>query len=444
MSVRQQRLFDDGDAAVTVARSGSFVDNMRLPIHRWFRYSAGFSADWAREAILAEAKDRPLHVLDPFAGSGTAIVEAERAGAEGLGIESHPFVARVARAKLAWRHDVSEFRKLGKSILAAARKKTGTADGYPPLIGKCFPPDTLERLDALRQAFLDHAEDSPAYELCWLALASILRICSPVGTAQWQYVLPKKSKAKSREPFAAFEERVDLLATDMRSRQFQDEGPPGKILPSDARTCEGIDDAWADLVITSPPYANNYDYADATRLEMMFFGEIQAWGDLQSVIRRHLVRSCTQHVGPYASDTAAILETPELSPIADELKPVCAELDRVKDEHGGKKQYHAMIAHYFYDLAQVWQALRRVTRSGARVCFVIGDSAPYGVYVPVDRWLGDLALAAGFESFRFEKLRDRNTKWKNRKHRVLLHEGRLWSGEASSRGPARSCSRRLQ
>ena len=117
---------------------------------------------------------------------------------------------------------------------------------------------------------------------------------------------------------------------------------------------------------------------------------------------------------------------PELAPIAEELKPVCTELDHVKDAHGGKKQYHAMIAHYFYDLAQVWKSLRRVTRSGGRVCFVIGDSAPYGVYVPVDRWLGELAVAAGFKSFRFEKLRDRNTKWKNRKHRVPLHEGRLW------------------
>lgn len=424
--MRQRGLFGDEDTGLAVARSGSFVDNMRLPIHRWFRYSAGFSAEWVGEAIRAERKDRPLHVLDPFAGSGTVVLAAESCGADGLGIEPHPFVARVAQTKLSWREDIAAFRKLGKAILTSARKKTGTAEGYPPLIGKCFPSETLERLDAIRQSVQDHAADSRVFDLCWLALASILRACSPVGTAQWQYILPNKSKARSREPFGAYEERIDLMAADMRSRQFQDEGEQGRVLPSDARTCAGIDDAWADLVITSPPYANNYDYADSTRLEMMFFGEIQAWGELQSVIRRHLVRSCTQHVGPYANNTAAILEEPELSPIAEELKPICAELDRVKDEHGGKKQYHAMIAHYFYDLAQVWKSLRRVTRSGARVCFVIGDSAPYGVYVPVDRWLGELAVAAGFESFRFEKLRDRNTKWKNRKHRVLLHEGRLW------------------
>lgn len=32
-------------------KCGSFIDNMKLPIHRWFRYSAGFSALWVEEAI---------------------------------------------------------------------------------------------------------------------------------------------------------------------------------------------------------------------------------------------------------------------------------------------------------------------------------------------------------------------------------------------------------
>ena len=85
-----------------------------------------------------------------------------------------------------------------------------------------------------------------------------------------------------------------------------------------------------------------------------------------------------------------------------------------------------MIACYFLDLAQVWLALRRVCKSPSDVCFVIGDSAPYGTYVPTIDWLGKLAVAAGFQSFAFTKTRDRNIKWKNRKHRVPLCEGQLW------------------
>ena len=51
---------------------------------------------------------------------------------------------------------------------------------------------------------------------------------------------------------------------------------------------------------------------------------------------------------------------------------------------------------------------------------------PYGIYVPVDKWIGKLAVSAGFSSFSFEKTRERNVKWKNRKHDVPLKEGLLW------------------
>ncbi len=101
-------------------------------------------------------------------------------------------------------------------------------------------------------------------------------------------------------------------------------------------------------------------------------------------------------------------------------------LSQVRETRGGRKCYHTMAAAYFKDLGLVFHGLRKLCRPGASVCFVIGDSAPYGVYLNVDKWLGELALSAGFSAWSFEKIRDRNTKWKNRKHRIPLKEGRLW------------------
>ena len=115
-----------------------------------------------------------------------------------------------------------------------------------------------------------------------------------------------------------------------------------------------------------------------------------------------------------------------LKPIAKEMWSTCSLLANERMSHGRKKNYHLMVAAYFNDLARVWRALRRVCQPGCHVCFVVGDSAPYGVYVHVHLWLGKLAVSADFESFRFEKTRDRNVKWRNRKHRVPLCEGRLW------------------
>jgi hypothetical protein len=294
------------------------------------------------------------------------------------------------------------------------------------LIQKCYTPEALAKLHALRQAITAIEDASPAWTLAWLTLVGILRTSSNVGTAQWQYVLPKKEKKRSLDPFDAFDVLSRTIARDMRLSRDQPLGPPAKILAGDARTCEGVPDGYATLVVTSPPYPNNYDYADATRLEMCFFGEIGGWGDLQSKVRCHLVRSCSQHVPPKAIELESPLGSDELGPIRDPITEVCQRLAEVRLAKGGKKTYHLMIACYFYDLAQVWRALRRVCAPESRVCFVVGDSAPYGVYVPVMEWLGQLALAAGFRRYEFEKNRDRNVKWKNRKHRVPLCEGRLW------------------
>jgi hypothetical protein len=256
---------------------------------------------------------------------------------------------------------------------------------------------------------------------------SIVRSCSPVGTAQWQYVLPNKTKARALEPLSAFEVKTNGMALDMaHRRRALGTAEDAEILECDARTCEAVADGWADLVLTSPPYANNYDYADATRLEMTVLGDVANWGDLQETVRARLLRSCTQHVSSVADAAEELLESPLLQSIRGELVDVWRKLAAVREHRGGRKPYHAMVVYYFYDLAQVWRALRAKTAAGAKVCFVVGDSAPYGIYVPVERWLGELAVAHGFRSYRFDKMRDRNTKWKNRKHRVPLQEGCLW------------------
>jgi len=423
----QPNLFQDTRAeAVSDATSGTFTNNMKLPVHRWFRFSAGFSAGWVQSVIEDPGIEGPIRVLDPFAGSGTTLLVAEDNNVEAIGVEAHPFIVRIAEAKLLRRTDPSDLRNLANRVKKSAARRSPSIDHYPALIRKCFTDERLEGLDVLRRALEANQDDSPEWRLAWLSLVACLRSVSHVGTAQWQYVLPNKSKAKSVDPLDGFSTFIEMLARDMTISRKSSPSNEAIIVESDARTCDGIPDDFANLVITSPPYANNYDYADATRLEMSFMGEIQGWSDLQAKVRCRLIRACSQHVPQRAVNLDEILASDEVAPIINELEPIVRKLDEIRMTKGGKKTYHLMIACYFYDLAQVWHALRRTCDSPSRVCFVIGDSAPYGVYIPVIEWLGTLAEAAGFRSWTFEKTRDRNVKWKNRKHRVPLCEGRLW------------------
>jgi 16S rRNA G966 N2-methylase RsmD len=397
---------------------------MKLPIHKWYRYTAGFSGPWVRELIY---KENVQNVLDPFGGSGTVMLEGEFAGVNTIGIEAHPYVYRIAKAKLSWQTAPKEFKDSAIRLLQKAKTKIIDKSEYPKLIEKCYPLEILKKLEALKEAWFESKDKTELKELNWFVITAILRTTSPVGTAQWQYIQPSKTKGKVIDVFRAFEAKVYEMAQDMSNMQRRyPNASKSKVFMEDARNMPSVPDNWADLVITSPPYANNYDYADATRLEMTFWGDIEGWGDLQEKVRRFLVTACTQHVTSLKEKADEILNSPLLTPIRDEIKDVYNELAETRLTRGGKKNYHLMIIAYFNDLSKVFQELRRVTKRDCKVCFVIGDSAPYGVYVPVEKWLGELALYAGFDSYEFEKLRDRNTKWKNRKHRVPLHEGRLW------------------
>lgn len=407
-------------------KSGTFTDNMKLPVHRWFRYSAGFSAKWV-EQVLTDLK--PQAVLDPFAGSGTVCVTADKLGIKSYGVESHPFVFELATGKLAWSLDIEEFLIIVEDLKSRAFKtKVNIPKEIPKLLSQCYLSETLFDLFSIRQAYF---ELSPSLtkgmkNLLFLAISSILRICSNVGTAQWQYILPRKQKTKFLKPFEALDKQVCLMCEDMVSLQSNSKRSKTTFLQEDARSLDSITDESIDCVITSPPYANNYDYADATRLEMTFWGEVNSWSDLHHTVRKFLIRSSSQHVSKDKLCLDQLIDNSILQPINTDLEIACRQLEEIRKTKGGRKHYHTMIAAYFVDLATVLYSLRRVTKNESTMCFVIGDSAPYGIYIPVEEWLGRLAVAAGFNSWQFEKIRQRNVKWKNRKHDVPLHEGRLW------------------
>ena len=148
----QLTLFEDDIGVISdikVSRSGTFVDNMNIPVHRWFRYSAGFAAQWVEQIINEWGINKKHLVLDPFAGSGTVSVVCDTLGIPSIGVEAHPFVARICKAKLLWATKPERVADFAINVQKQAQKQKLHTLDYPSLVERSYNPDTLASLDIL-------------------------------------------------------------------------------------------------------------------------------------------------------------------------------------------------------------------------------------------------------------------------------------------------------
>lgn len=131
---------DDISSEKEKTRRGAFTDNMSLPIHRWIRYSAGFSADWVKDVVQKSGIASHGLVLDPFAGSGTTLLACDEMGIPSVGFETHAFVRRVARAKLSWPEAERDLSTYAECVLAAAKDAPAEQPIENGLLEKCYTP----------------------------------------------------------------------------------------------------------------------------------------------------------------------------------------------------------------------------------------------------------------------------------------------------------------
>lgn len=440
---QQLPLFPDTEEILTSEKSnvrfseyGTFKDSMKAPIHNWFRYPAGFSYKLVAGAIERYGISKGDWIYDPFSGTGTTIIVAKQNGINAYGVEAHSFVHWVASVKLFWEYDYSWlYDELNKVIVGARNRIKAASDDlisdniFPELIYKCYHPKTLAHLFFLREFILNEITDKHVRDLAKLALTDTLRSSAAAGTG-WPYIAPKKNTGDKppKDALYLFEKSLVKMYKDLRNfTHLQVKGEVHNIL-GDSREKQNLANDQVALALTSPPYLNNYDYADRTRLETYFWGITKTWKDITEQFRNKLMVAATTQVvrKNYRVETALS----ENVKAADQqayttIQNVVLELSKLRLTKGGKKDYDLMVALYFNDMLNVLQETYRVLKPGGHFCIVVGDSAPYGVYIPTHELIARIALGVGFEHYEYEEFRVRGGKWKGnpQRHKVQLQEG---------------------
>ncbi|MCK4294446.1 MAG: hypothetical protein KAY65_14705 [Planctomycetes bacterium] len=418
-----------------VSEYGTFRDSLNAPVHRWFKYPAGYSYRLVEEKIRQYALKKGDWIFDPFVGSGTTCVEAKRHGINSIGVEAHPFVCWVAKTKLNWSCDVTSiaqtFRKVEKRAENLVSKKKVDTDRLPDLLKKCYSQINLLKLVAIREAILRESVSGEIRDFLNLALTDTLRNASRAATG-WPYIAPAKMHQKVVEKPAGDEFRIQVrrMLDDriFMQKQYSREQGDAYVILGDARAPHSeVAKKSVKLAVTSPPYLNNYDYADRTRLETYFFEWFSTWGEISKNVRDKLITSATTQIrrNSFGEHGGLSENVKAANPsLFKELVEKVSQLTERRNEKGGKKSYDCMVAGYFNDMTEVLKQTCACLETGSDFVLVLGDSAPYGVYIPTHEYLARLGRGVGFSSDRVEHLRTRGDKWRAnpQRHKVKLRE----------------------
>jgi DNA modification methylase len=174
------------------------------------------------------------------------------------------------------------------------------------------------------------------------------------------------------------------------------------------------------VCITSPPYLNNLDYGEVSKVHTHFFGTTETWGDITERVRKKLVTGSTTH---YVESEFSLAKFKRSlfyirnKRIADELIIKYKQIQKVSIDRAGKKSFHILMMLYFQDMFNVLLEIRRVINPTGKAYLILGDSAPYGIFIPTTKILGRMAINAGFTTYRIHKIRTRGTKWNSLRYR---------------------------
>ena len=395
------------EAAGRAAGSGGFRDpafmaNRGSPVHRWVPWIAGFSRDFVQDS-LARFLETPGVVLDPFAGVGTTLIEADLAGHHAMGFEINPYAAFAARAKLgAHRQEPARLRAAVDEFVAfmAEGERSGRApQASPPAAFRTRAPfysPAVERKVLLAFDSIE-TQEAPIAALFRLAFAATM-----VGYSNYSYEPSLGRKASVGRPEVNDSDVAGVIAGKLRqmaddaawyrAARTNPEREDGRVV--EKSFFEGyatLEAGSVDLLVTSPPYLNNYHYNRNTRPHLYWLGFCAS--------PREMKRLEELNVGTYwqnARDRARI----DLDPSIDD-GAIHDALDTVRRRNPEKGVYGGngwanYAARYFNDCARFLDGAAWCLRPGATALVVIGNSILQGVPIPTDRFLAAIAASRGF------------------------------------------------
>lgn len=411
-------------------------DNVREYTHGLHNYPAMMVCPISRNILRLVSEIRPVEtLLDPFAGSGTVLVEGMLSGVKTIyGSDINPFALYLSRVKTT-RLNMAALTRESSALLAridaAYRRfaapinrtdeamqsncqldltaKTGWGAEAPkylrlyvqenalPIavpdfknIGYWFKPRVILLLSLIK-AEINTVPDDDLRAFFFAAFSETIRFVSNRRNGEFKlYRMPPQKVASFAPDVIA--EFAALLTRNIEKMRAFDEACENietnsvvSLVANNAASLEDIPDSCADLVVTSPPYGDSRTtvaYGEYSRLSLQ-------WIDLFSLTEQEIMGIDRTLMGGRKYRDGFTCTVPS-STLQASLARICAhDLERAGDVYS-----------FYLDLSEAIAAVARKTRSGGYQFWVVGNRTVKGEKLLTDRIIAEIAAQHGLVHLR--------------------------------------------
>ena len=233
--------------------------------HNFHTYPAKFIPQIPRSTILQLTKEGDT-ILDPFCGCGTTLVEAKLLNRNAIGVDLNPIAVLVSRAKTnkLMKEDInlisSLLNEIKKDISNYYNNKNVRINYEIPEFNNrdhWFQKNVLHELGIIKAHILK-IEKPELRDFLFTAMSSIIVTVSNQESDTRFAAINKQ--IKPFRTFFEFKKKLDDM--NVRILQFSEKAHDTdiKVFEGDTRNMFFLKDNSVDHIVTSPPYANTYDY----------------------------------------------------------------------------------------------------------------------------------------------------------------------------------------
>lgn len=388
----------------------SYQGNRTQPGLRWLKYKEGFSSQLVEDALREAA---PRSVLDPFAGICTVPLIAAARCHDATGIEIMPVGVLAGSAIAEASNGIlpKAFRREADALLKSLRSRKKCPDFSFPhvrITQGAFPLETEKEIARARR-FIMNIDDPAHRKLLNLACLSVLEDAS-YTRKDGQYLRWDRRAARPLRASVdkgdvprfgdALEKRLAEIAEDFPVlKELYGGGQPNLINGSCLEVLKTFPDRSFDMVITSPPYANRYDYTRTYALELAWLGfDNDGFSRLRQLLlsatveNRHKIEWLSEI---YGRERATLDDAIAMYAGQKAVHEVLTILTKRVGELSNRNVIR-LIECYFFEMAVIVAELGRVVRPGGTVIMVNDNVQYHGEELPVDFILSDFAEQSGF------------------------------------------------